>query len=73
MQNAQNLEFNWGGIDFRMLPQPWSGHRSAAPVVLLWRHPSGQAGSRYCAGMADAMRHSSSVIETLIGTDRAAC
>lgn len=63
MDKPAGLEFDWGGIAFRVLPQPRSGHGSNAPVLLQWRHPSGESGTRRCAGMAEAMRHSSWLIE----------
>ncbi len=63
MDSTDSLDFEWGGIAFRLLPRPRPGSRSNAPVLLRWRHPSGEAGSRRFARLSDAMLHSSRMTE----------
>lgn len=59
VNDGESMEFQWGGIDFRLQPRPVPGARKDAPVFLHWRHPSGEAGFRRFDRVSDAMRHSS--------------
>lgn len=54
-----SLDFQWGGIDFRLQPRPQPGAPRDAPVFLHWRHPSGKAGFQRFDRLSDAMQHSS--------------
>lgn len=70
MEDIDSLEFQWAGIDFRLQPRPRPGAMSDAPVLLHWRCPSGEAGSRRFARVSDAMRHSSSMTEAMAAERR---
>ncbi|HYF09351.1 MAG TPA: hypothetical protein VD970_17150 [Acetobacteraceae bacterium] len=63
MRDSDSLDFEWGGIAFRLLPRCGTGSRSDGPVLLHWRHPSGLSGSQHFAGVTAAMQHSLRLIE----------
>jgi len=69
MNDADSLDFQWAGIDFRLQPRP-SAHADV-PVVLEWRHPSGEAGSRRFARVSEAMQHSSRMTALMAGARHA--
>ena len=59
MDDSESLDFQWAGIDFRLQPHPRRSEQPDAPVLLRWRHPSGEEGSRIFRRVSDAMQHSS--------------
>ena len=59
MDHNDSLDFQWAGIAFRLQPHPRRGESPDAPVLLHWRHPSGEEGFRRFSRVSDAMQHSS--------------
>lgn len=59
MHDSDSLDFQWAGIAFRLQPHPRHGAQADAPVLLHWRHPSGEEGFRRFSRVSEAMQHSS--------------
>lgn len=59
MNDTDSLDFQWAGIAFRLQPHPRHSDQQDSPVLLQWRHPSGEEGSRRFSRVSEAMQHSS--------------
>lgn len=58
MGTANDIDFEWAGIAFRLLRRGDGADRFIAPVMLQWRRPSGESGSRGFPDVPAAMLHS---------------